>query len=86
MTRQWLMPPEYMCKQHLLGEHLEAHIFVSKMQKSHSLEGFRRGSMFFGASYITFRHDVIAPLFSGHKTPLTINKQLIEKYPLVIPT
>lgn len=83
MTRQWLADPELMCKQHLLGEHLEAHIFLSKMQKGYSLEGFRKGSMFFGAEYIKYRHDKIAKLLKQpHKTPLWLGDLEEVNYPL----
>lgn len=86
MTRQWLADPREMCKQHLLGEHFEAHIFLSKMQKHNSLEGFRRGSMFFGAWYIKDRHDQIAKLLKQpHKTPLQITMNEIIEYPLRLP-
>ena len=81
MTRQWLVPPKLMCKQHLLGEHLEAHIFVSKMEKHYKLDGFIKGSMFFGAEYIKQRHDELARYISGHKTPLDISHIDLELYP-----
>lgn len=86
MTRQWLAIPERMCRNHLLGEHFEAHIFVKKMEKSHSLEGFRRGSMFFGAEYVKLRHDILAEQIAGHKTPLEITDQMRLEYPLIRPT
>jgi len=90
MTRQWLADPQYMCRQHLLGEHLEAHIFVSKMEKDYSLEGFIRGSMFFGAEYVKYRHDIIARYLSRfsnkeHKTPLWIGDFEKINYPLKKP-
>lgn len=85
MTRQWLSPPDAMCRRHLLGEHLEAHIFVSKMEKSWSLDGFIRGSMFFGAEYIKFRHDWLSRYISGHKTPLNIDHIDLDRYPLLEP-
>lgn len=71
---------------HMLGEHLEAHIFVSKMQKEYSLNGYSAGSMFFGAAYIKFRHDWIASLLEGHTTPLSLDGIDRWKYPLVEPT
>lgn len=87
MTRQWLSDPRLMCKQHILGEHLEAHIFVSKMQKETSLKGFRKGSMFFGAEFVKSRHDKIAKLLKQpHKTPLFIGELEIKNYPYIAPT
>lgn len=86
MTRQWLANPEWMCTRHLSGEHLEAHIFLTKMQHGHSLEGFRRGSMFFGARFIEERHDVLANQLPGHQTPLIMPPNLYDLYPYEEPT
>lgn len=85
MTRQWLMAPHLMCRQHLLGEHAEAHMFVSKMEKGWSLDGFYRGSMFFGAEFVKRRHDILAPYLTGHKTPLSITDEMRADYPILGP-
>lgn len=86
MTRQWLSPPENICIQHVLGEHAETHSFLSKMRQGHSLEGFRDGSMFFGAEYVQRRHDLLAATLKGHSTPLHLTDKMKEFYPLVLPT
>ena len=33
MTRMWCVPPQLMCRQHLLGEHKEIHQLVGAMLK-----------------------------------------------------
>lgn len=38
--RQWLVNPKTLCRQHLLGEHLECHYFVGSIIKGTSLKGF----------------------------------------------
>ncbi len=86
MTRQWLAPPSMMCLNHRMGEHFEAHVFLRKMQKGHSLKGFRDGSMFFGATFIKYRHDLLAKDFKGHKSPLKLDIDVVEKYPFIVPT
>tara|TARA_Y100001938_G_scaffold128710_1_gene182811 strand:- start:44596 stop:44928 length:333 start_codon:yes stop_codon:yes gene_type:complete len=30
----WMVDPEYMCQQHLLGEHVELHMFVGTIKRS----------------------------------------------------
>jgi hypothetical protein len=75
-----------MCMPHVLGEHAETHMFLTKMLKHHSLQGFRDGSMFFGAAYVLARHERIIERLPGHKTPLFIPKDLYEKYPFYPPT
>jgi len=86
MTRQWLAFPELMCTHHYLGEHAETHMFMKKMEAGWKLEGFRKGSMFFGAEYLKLRHDKIAKMLPNHKTPLVLTDDIIEKYPLIDPT
>lgn len=38
--RQWLVNPKYMCTKHLLGEHVEHHMFVGIINKHFSIKGF----------------------------------------------
>ena len=35
--RMWLVPPQLMCDQHLLGEHLEMHMFIGTIRKIYQL-------------------------------------------------
>lgn len=35
----WNINPEKMCRKHLLGEHVELHMFVGSMNKGRSLKG-----------------------------------------------
>lgn len=85
MTRQWLAKPSLMCMSHLTGEHAETHMFLTKMHKGHSLDGFIEGDMFFGAEYVKFRHDLLAIYLNGHSTPLEIDSPLMKQYPLIVP-
>jgi len=36
----WLVNPRMMCRQHLLGEHLECHMFVGAIRTGRSLAGY----------------------------------------------
>jgi len=85
MTRQWLAKPSLMCISHVTGEHAETHMFLAKMRKGHSLDGFIEGDMFFGAEYVKFRHDLLALYLKGHSTPLDIEENLHKQYPLILP-
>ena len=38
--RMWMVPPSKMCRQHLLGEHVEIHMLVGTMRKGKSMQGF----------------------------------------------
>lgn len=38
--RMWLVPPQVLCDQHLLGEHVELHMLVGSIQMGKNLRGF----------------------------------------------
>ena len=38
--RMWMVDPRLMCKKHLLGEHVELHMFVGSLLKKKTLTGF----------------------------------------------
>lgn len=38
--RMWLVDPETMCKKHLLGEHLEMHMYVGALRRRTSVKGY----------------------------------------------
>ena len=38
--RMWMVDPQIMCRQHLLGEHVEIHMFVGAMSHGKSVKGY----------------------------------------------
>lgn len=38
--RMWMINPEFLCNQHLLGEHVECHMFVGTLNKGVSVSGY----------------------------------------------
>lgn len=40
MTRMWGVDPRLLCDQHLLGEHVEMHMFLGGIRKAHSVQGY----------------------------------------------
>ena len=38
--RQWNVNPEFLCTKHLLGEHVESHMYVGCIKKGTSLKGY----------------------------------------------
>jgi hypothetical protein len=38
--RMWMVDPAMLCTQHLLGEHVELHMFVGTIQKGVSIRGY----------------------------------------------
>lgn len=38
--RMWMVNPKIMCRQHLLGEHVEIHMFIGTISRQKSVEGY----------------------------------------------
>lgn len=71
--RMWDVPPHVMCRKHLLGEHLELHMFVGAMNKGTSLQGFIDNGLL-DISKLASRHEELVAEMTRrgykHKSPL----------------
>lgn len=56
--RMWDIPPEMLCNQHLLGEHLELHMFVGAIKAGTSLTGYIRDGLV-ETGRLQERHDLL---------------------------
>lgn len=84
-----MTPPDLMCRKHLLGEHVELHMFVGTINKGISVEGFLANNLIEPRS-LHSRHNALAAemLRRGynHKSPLwailltTLPNMTYEKY------
>jgi len=71
--RMWMVDPKILCRKHLLGEHVELHMFVGTIQKGVSLAGYvSRGLV--DTSKIALRHEALVEEMIArgynHKSPL----------------
>lgn len=71
--RMWLVNPKKMCDQHLLGEHVEMHMFAGSIAKKRSIRGHvEKGQV--ETNRINERHDALAREMTArgmqHKSPL----------------
>lgn len=70
--RLWNVKPEIMCRRHLLGEHVEIHMFVGAIRKGISMEGFLKAGVL-QYDLLETRHDLIVTEMINrgynHKTP-----------------
>jgi len=57
--RMWNVSPKQMCNQHLLGEHVECHMFVGCLNKDMSLKGYLNNGLL-EIHNLRKRHDLIA--------------------------
>lgn len=71
--RMWMVHPETMCRKHLLGEHVELHMFVGAINKGTSMEGFLANNLL-EVSSLHRRHSALVDEMNCrgyiHKSPL----------------
>lgn len=81
--RMWNTKPSLMCRQHLLGEHLEMHMLVGAIKKGKSIKGFVTTGLV-RVIEIQNRHDSLAKEMTNrgynHKSPLDFDYAQYE-YP-----
>lgn len=75
--RMWGVNPKYLCRKHLLGEHVEMHMFIGHILKNKSIKGFIDKKLI-DVTKIKDRHDelVLEMKQRGwfcHITPLKYN-------------
>lgn len=83
--RMWMVDPGLMCVKHLLGEHVEMHMFLGTIKKGKKLDGYVRNNLLQFRSIVS-RHSELANEMSKrgmtHKSELN---QLPEtNYPYFI--
>ena len=54
--RMWLCDPKIMCRKHLLGEHLEIHMFLGALKQGKKIDGYLRNNLF-QPTYLLLRHE-----------------------------
>ncbi len=57
--RMWMVDPKYMCDRHLLGEHVECHMFAGCLDRGKTLSGYINKNLFDPSSLVK-RHDQLA--------------------------
>lgn len=50
--RQWLLPPVVLCRKHLLGVHVEHHMFIASIKKKKNIDEYIRKELGLPALYI----------------------------------
>ena len=57
--RMWMVDPKLMCDKHLLGEHVEIHMFIGTIRKNISISGYIKNGLV-ETSELVSRHDALA--------------------------
>jgi len=74
--RMWGVSPKGLCQKHLLGEHVEMHMFAGTIRKGYSIAGYLKNNLI-SPSEVVSRHDQLAQEMEGrgmnHKSPLELD-------------
>lgn len=75
--RMWGVNPKLMCRKHLLGEHVEMHMFIGTMNKGISISGYIEKGLV-NPAQIKLRHNQLAKEMEkrgyNHQSPLPFIK------------
>ena len=82
--RMWMVNPRIMCRKHLMGEHVETHMFVGSINRGNDIWGYVKNNLVEPNS-LTERHDELSQEMIrrgyNHKSPIkeVDLSRLIEK-------
>lgn len=65
--RMWMLPPETMCRKHLLGEHVELHMLLGSLRRGKNIDGFLAGKLV-DPRRMFRRHEELGSKWSGAAT------------------
>ena len=81
MVRMWGVPTNTMCRQHLLGEHVEMHMIVGSIKRGKSITGYTSNGLL-DTRLIQHRHDTLVTEITdrgyNHKSPLNYDDSLCD--------
>ena len=69
----WMCDPKILCRQHLLGEHVEMHMFLGHLQKKRGITGYLKNNCLEPRSIYQRHEDLAAELIRrgfNHKSPM----------------
>jgi hypothetical protein len=79
----WMVDPRIMCRQHLLGEHLETHVIATNITRGRSIAGFIRNNAIEPHS-VQSRHDELAAEMERrcmkHRSPLDFSTDIYPDF------
>lgn len=79
--RMWMVNPRIMCRQHLLGEHLECHMFLGHIRRGKALDGYANNNLF-SMGFLFKRHmDLVEEMWDrgyNHHSPLETSPLVLD--------
>ncbi len=73
--RMWMVNPKILCRKHLLGEHVEHHMFIGTLAEGKSIAGYLANNLM-EPTKLYSRHEQLAAEMQArgynHKSPLRV--------------
>ena len=72
--RMRMTEPAYMCRKHLLGEHVEHHMFMGSIKKGISMRGYLDNNLMQPEDLLNRHHELVAEMtkrWMNHRSPIT---------------
>jgi hypothetical protein len=69
----WMVNPKIMCNQHLIGEHLELHMFIGSIKKNISMQGYLKNNLLEPNSLYARHNELVKEIIyrgMNHKSDL----------------
>lgn len=77
--RMWMVHPSILCQQHLLGEHVECHMFLGHLRKGRRVDGYIENDLLEPLS-LNARHNELAEEMVrrqiNHSSPLDTSAEI----------
>lgn len=71
--RQWHVPPEIMCREHLCGEHVEHHMLAGTLLRGRSVNGYLRKGLLEVMTLFERHDELVAEMLRrgyNHQSPM----------------
>ena len=80
--RMWMVDPRIMCRQHLLGEHVEIHMFIGTINRKKSVKGYLEKGLLEVHNLYTRHEDLVEEMKRrgyNHYSEVDEKWQFVEK-------
>lgn len=83
--RMWLCDPKIQCIKHLMGSHVEIHMFVGSLKKHKKMDGYIKNNLLQPRMLFQYHEDLVKEILRRgykHNSPLTDSEIDIFYLPL----
>lgn len=81
--RMWMVNPRILCRQHLLGEHLELHMTMGAVNKGISLRGYLSGDLLEPQNLHSRHEELVTEMLRRgyrHLSPLPTQRKPVQAH------